>query len=641
MSFSSDLWNGFEIIKKYFIKAFNKLKNFYEIFFSYASLEKNYAVNLEIIYEQFQNTFNSDEILLSPSKTFISNIKVECEYHKLYYNNIFDNILSPLKNIIESKKKSIIKNFCDNIKNSERYEKILHNLISIQENYHNACKELARCVSDINIYKLNLETKKKQGSDIHLTNKRDKSLEKIYRAQIDYLNILTESNIILKDYNDKTENILNNLEIEFTDIGEFIKNCLINYSKSKSQLFHDILEIMNQSKNNFYEKIDVKNEINNFVMNNATKEFKFHKFEYIPFKINNINKNFLFSDIKENPKNPINKEKVIELVKKYFIDNKITETDSEYIAKTMNSLKKYSIEFNINYDLFLQEEGKNNENKNLIIDFNPNEENQIININNNMKQKETFENINYIQNFMSKILTGEKDLENDLIKIKTLLQKNEKIIYLEQIIDSLNNCRKHGNYILNESTYDYFLNLFNFILEIFGNNEKVLKNIITFSQTFYKVKEGKSSQKCYILYSICNSAIFNKIETWHKIINYSLSLAIKNKYVNENKEKNKKEKIISEFAFKIIVENISIMNLFMVNDEIYNAVKKYYINVYKIDTESLKKEIKHFYEENEFSVNKENINQLIKGEDKEILTKGITDLNKEELTQNIKDNENN
>ena len=641
MSFSSDLWNGFEIIKKYFIKAFNKLKNFYEIFFSYASLEKNYAVNLEIIYEQFQNIFNSDEILLSPSKTFISNIKVECEYHKLYYNNIFDNILSPLKNIIESKKKSIIKNFCDNIKNSERYEKILHNLISIQENYHNACKELARCVSDINIYKLNLETKKKQGSDIHLTNKRDKSLEKIYRAQIDYLNILTESNIILKDYNDKTENILNNLEIEFTDIGEFIKNCLINYSKSKSQLFHDILEIMNQSKNNFYEKIDVKNEINNFVMNNATKEFKFHKFEYIPFKINNINKNFLFSDIKENPKNPINKEKVIELVKKYFIDNKITEADSEYIAKTMNSLKKYSIEFNINYDLFLQEEGKNNENKNLIIDFNPNEENQIININNNMKQKETFENINYIQNFMSKILTGEKDLENDLIKIKTLLQKNEKIIYLEQIIDSLNNCRKHGNYILNESTYDYFLNLFNFILEIFGNNEKVLKNIITFSQTFYKVKEGKSSQKCYILYSICNSAIFNKIETWHKIINYSLSLAIKNKYVNENKEKNKKEKIISEFAFKIIVENISIMNLFMVNDEIYNAVKKYYINVYKIDTESLKKEIKHFYEENEFSVNKENINQLIKGEDKEILTKGITDLNKEELTQNIKDNENN
>ena len=640
MSFSSDLWNGFEIINKYFIKAFNKLKNFYEIFFSYASLEKNYAVNLEIIYEQFQNIFNSDEILLSPSKTFISNIKVECEYHKLYYNNIFDNILSPLKNIIESKRKIIIKNFCDNIKNSERYEKILHNLISIQENYHNACKELARCVSDINIYKLNLETKKKQGSDIHLTNKRDKSLEKIYRAQIDYLNILTESNIILKDYNDKTENILNNLEKEFTDIGEFIKNCLINYAKSKSQLFHDILEIMNQSKNNFYEKIDVKNEINNFVMNNATKEFKFHKFEYIPFKINNINKNFLFSDIKENPKNPINKEKVIELVKKYFIDNKITETDSEYIAKTMNSLKKYSIEFNINYDLFL-EEGKNNENKNLIIDFNPNEENQIININNNMKQKETFENINYIQNFMSKILTGEKDLENDLIKIKTLLQKNEKIIYLEQIIDSLNNCRKHGNYILNESTYDYFLNLFNFILEIFGNNEKVLKNIITFSQTFYKVKEGKSSQKCYILYSICNSAIFNKIETWHKIINYSLSLAIKNKNVIENKEKNKKEKIISEFAFKIIVENISIMNLFMVNDEIYNAVKKYYINVYKIDTESLKKEIKHFYEENEFSVNKENINQLIKGEDKEILTKDITDLNKEELTQNIKDNENN
>ena len=32
---------------------------------------------------------------------------------------------------------------------------------------------------------------------------------------------------------------------------------------------------------------------------------------------------------------------------------------------------------------------------------------------------------------------------------------------------------------------------------------------------------------------------------------------------------------------------------------------------------------------------------VIQPYDKEILTKGITDLNKEELTQNIKDNENN
>ena len=222
MSFSSDLWNGFDILKSSFLKIFSKLKSFYEIMFSFASLEKNYTINLEILYEQYQNLFNSDELFLFPSKTFISNIKVECEYHKLFYTNIFENILSPLKNIIESKKKLIIKNFCDNIKNSERYEKVLHNLISNQKNYHNACEELALCISDIKIYNLNLEARKKQGTNKVLNNKRDKILEKIFRSQIDYLNILTESNIILKDYNTKTENILNNLEKEFTDIGECI-----------------------------------------------------------------------------------------------------------------------------------------------------------------------------------------------------------------------------------------------------------------------------------------------------------------------------------------------------------------------------------------------------------------------------------
>ena len=113
-----------------------------------------------------------------------------------------------MKNIIESKKKLIIKNFCDNIKNSESYEKVLHNLISNQENYHNACKELALCMKDINIYTINLEARKKHGSNKLLINKRDQLLEKIFRSQIDYLNILTESNVILKDYNTKTENIL-------------------------------------------------------------------------------------------------------------------------------------------------------------------------------------------------------------------------------------------------------------------------------------------------------------------------------------------------------------------------------------------------------------------------------------------------
>ena len=73
----------------------------------------------------------------------------------------------------------------------------------------------------------------------------------------------------------------------------------------------------------------------------------------------------------------------------------------------------------------------------------------------------------------------------------------------------------------------------------------------------------------------------------------------------------------------------------MVNDDIYNEVKNYYINVYKIDGENLKKEVKRFYEENEFSINKENENQLIKGENKQILINNRSD-NEIKVNENIK-----
>jgi hypothetical protein len=65
MSFSSDLWNGFDLLKNSFLNTFNKMKNFYEIMFSFASLEKNYTINLEMLYEEYKVLFNSDEIFFA------------------------------------------------------------------------------------------------------------------------------------------------------------------------------------------------------------------------------------------------------------------------------------------------------------------------------------------------------------------------------------------------------------------------------------------------------------------------------------------------------------------------------------------------------------------------------------------------
>ena len=89
------------------------------------------------------------------------------------------------------------------MKNTEKFNKIIQKIISKQDNYYTSCNELSLSLSEIEIFTQNLETKRKQGVNKSLIVKKDKALEKVNRAQIDYLNIVTESNIILKDYNFK------------------------------------------------------------------------------------------------------------------------------------------------------------------------------------------------------------------------------------------------------------------------------------------------------------------------------------------------------------------------------------------------------------------------------------------------------
>ena len=641
MSFSSDLWNGFEILKNNYLHTYNRIKHFYEMMLSFASLEKSHSKNLEILFEQNKDFFNSDEILSLPSKTFISSLKIESEYHKYYYNSIFDNILSPLRDIIDNKRYLITKIFCDGNKNTKIFNNIIQNIITKQENYYNSCKDLSICLSEIEINTINTESKKKPNVNKILLNKKEKALEKVNRSQNEYLNIITESNVILKDYNLKTENLLNDLEKKFTEISTCMKDCLINYSKNKIQLNKDILEMANHGLNTCYEKIDIKNNIKDFIMKNATKEFKYHKFEYNPFNLNNINKNLLFKE--ENSKiKPADYDTIIQNIKKFFVDNKIAGTDSGFIEHMISSLNKIKLELNIKYDLLLDNE-KDDENKNLIVHFPKNENNNIIiNTNNSNKivadkESEITNNLKLVDNFVNRLTSGGIDLDNDINKIKKLLQKKESNVYLEHIIKGINYYRNHGNYILKNKTYEYFLNLFIFILENFYNNDYVLKNLLTFSQTFYQIKTDDKNPKYYIFFNISNNPIFHMSEIWHRIINYSLTNYAINKDLANKKEKEEKNKNLENHIFNILVENLSVMKLFKVKEIVYEEVKDYYVQVYNVDNEKLNKEIDYFYKEKYFIVKRENDNQLIKGEDKtSLLIK-----NKDDDNDNSKENKEN
>ena len=661
MSFRTDLWNGFDCIKKNFLLSYNKIKHIYDIMNSFASIEKSHSKNLELLYEQNKSVFESDEIFLIASKNFISSLRLESEYHKYFYTNIIEKILPPLKELLEIKKTEIGKNFAENFQNFQKFSNILQNLVTKQEIYHNSCRELATCLAEIEILTSNNENKKKQSISKMLINKKEKALEKVRRSMEDYLLFVEDSNVILKDYNIKTENILNDLQEQFALINNRTKEFFIDYSKNKIRLHKDILEVNNNYLVNFYEKINIDNEIQNYIKNNTTKEFRFNKFEFIPFKLNNITKN-LFSVGENNEKKEkepvlnlsnINYDKIIRYIKKYFVDNNLSGTDSDFLEYLNTTKKKTSYLSNIKYSAMNNEKNNNNNLINELPYINniSNKNNSINNLNDKYianKTKEISNNIKIIENCLNKVMTtNEKenktsDLDKDINQFKSILQKEkiENLLFLDAVIKSLNTLRAHGNYILNEKSYDDFINILNFLLDNFSNQDNLMKNIIIFSQTFYKVKPGNKNPKLYILNAISNHPIFNKVETWHRIINYSLSLYINNKDMSIKISKEENESRIDAHIMKILIEYLADMKVFKVSDKIFSEVRSYYIDIYKINGDELNKEIVAYLKDNLSEIERENDILLIKGKDKEFFDENLREnIEKSNNNNNVINNE--
>ena len=82
MSFSIDLWNGFDLLKNKYNSTYNKVQILYNILNTFINMEKDYSKNLDILYKDKTGQIKEEFLLEQSFIQLIENIKEQSEYHK-------------------------------------------------------------------------------------------------------------------------------------------------------------------------------------------------------------------------------------------------------------------------------------------------------------------------------------------------------------------------------------------------------------------------------------------------------------------------------------------------------------------------------------------------------------------------------
>ena len=590
MSFSIDLWNGFDLLKNKYNSTYNKVQILYNILITFINMEKDYSKNLDILYKDKTGQIKEEFLLEQSFIQLIENIKEQSEYHKKHVDFVSKYLVIPLKEVIDQQK-SVFQLFTENTKNLENFEKSKNILILKEEKYHNSCRELTNYFIANDSKMLNNSI----SNDKSMFNKRQKLVDKINDNKKEYISMLYEANIDLDQYNTKTNQILNDLENKYESILDLLKWSLINYTNNKIVLYDKTNNLYKTALQKYFTNINCNEEMMNFIKSNLTKQFPVFKFDFIPYKLNNININLFKENERKNNLNECNKK--INLIKKFFTDNQLINNtipkeennesnntnNKNNNSVITNSLKKL---ISIEKEAIKKTPVAPKRFRNISQELNYNSLN---NISNRFvlkdREAQMKENIIYIEFFIDKLMLKKnetKKQETEKFRNIFLLNRNENCIYFDTFIKTLNEYRARGKYMLCNNTYDILVEIFTFMLDSFPEQDNLLKNLLILSQTFYYMKQN-SEKKIYIQKGIKNHKIFSTFKLWHRVINYTLGQNVNNKDIAQKTDKEEMNKKLQILAFNTLITYLCDLKCFTDDKQVFEDVKKYYCEIYKLN----------------------------------------------------------
>ena len=604
MSFSIDLWNGFDKLKERFTLTFNELQLLNTVFNTFVNMEKDYSKNLDSLYKDNKNRIEGEFLLEKSFIKLLDNIKVQSDYHKKHIDFISKYLIGPIKEVIDNQK-SLFQLFSKNAKNVEILEKSKNYLIAKEEKYHSACNDLTNFLVnyDSNFFDPSFTENKS------VINKRQKLINKINDYKNEYISQLYESNIDLDQYNSKTYQIMDELESKHESLLDLLKWSLINYANNKIALYDKVNYLYKAILKNYFSNIDYNQEFMGFIKKNVTKEFPISKFEFIAYKLNNININlFKENDRRQNP-NECNRK--INLMKKFFADNKLLvytipkETNNNdnnnenNIHVFSNTIKKI---ISMEKDTIKKPQSAvYKKPRNISQELNYFSLNNITNRFTSRDREDLLKsNLAYIEFFIDKLMlkpNETKKYEIDKLKDLFLLNKKENCIYFDTFIRTLNEYRARGKYVVSDGTYEILVDVFNFMLDNFQEQDNLLKNILILSQTFYFLRDN--DKKSYIQRGIKNHKIFSSSKFWHRVINNTLSQNINNKDISQkvDKDKNETNKKLKIIALNTLIAYLCDLKCFTDDQKVFEEVKKFYCEIYDLDEKEVEKNVEISHDE--------------------------------------------
>ena len=623
MSFCVDLWNGFKAIKSSFNSNLNIIDQLIYILDSYSIYIKGHSKNLINLYESINKFIKKDDNIFNDSLyLLITSFKRESDYYQNHYNLITSSV-KEIKEKLEKIKLNTQQYFQSNDKNTENFNNVLNNLISKQENFNKYCKDLCLNIAEeesnkIFAEKTNTVNLKKRFSAGNVKfEKKETVLKRVLEAKDDYIKYINESNKSREKYNEETELILTSLENHYKDILFYFQHLINVFVKDKIIIHNEISSMNNGNNEKMYKNINYKEIFKIFIENNATKEFPMIKLDFLPFK---LTKNLIENNQKINHFIQLKKEeqnKIFNIIKNYITDNNINSYESDFSKK------------------FLKNDSQNYQGINLLKsdDINLDEKNKIETDEDDFeiikcqksKEMEKNENFNFIKNFIYTLVIEEtksnkkeeeKENKNDIdiderIKYNKILVKfmeliepktKEKFEYLNAFIKFLTIVRAKGFFKLNPYVYQIFINIFTYILMNYKNSYDYVKNIILLAQTFYKGDDDNSDDtKIYLLNGLKNHSVFNEPETWHRAINYNLSLSIKNssRYKLEIQNKEEYIKNLDKLLMNTLISYLYDMRISTNNSKVYENVKYFYFKIYKLDEKIVDEQVNKILGNNE------------------------------------------